>query len=806
MRLTAMPGCLLLVMVTCWSARLGAAESDWPQFKRDSQRSGNAPNAVLSPPLQRVCAVRFPAPIHASPAVVGGRVFIQDVDGHVACIDYRNSRVVWKQDLGGINNTSSPAVSNGRVFVGSTLGFLAILDAATGRIIAKVPAKGGVITAPAVTPHGIYFSTLDGTLVKIDKSGKVIWAFTEGRASLVEFAVRGKEILFPCGGTKNWKRDSRLLLITDEGTRPVVKELGIIRCPTGGPVFGPGGTYAFQAFDSEEGFFYVKKMDAKIPYWGGVRIPYRDLNVTNTRVTPSVRGNNIYRGDLCFDAAGRVLWRADRKFLYRGGFHSSPALSRNHMILGTEDGRLHFFSLKPAGRGRPAERKPVWSYVTEQADKPNSAITSSPAVVGGRVFFGGEDGLLYVLGRGSAGRVIDSGFKPRKRAAAINRSSDPREWRTPGGDMGYSMVAPPSALKPPLRIKWRTRTWDTFKGPVIVADGKVFSSGRLGQVAALDAETGRILWRVRHKDVESCPSPTYAQGKLLIMRGALDQQADENLYGGIWCHDAKTGKELWRKKLPLAFHYNPDGVVVHKDKVLVAYNAGGGAVEGVALDLATGREKWKRKYPGIFDAKTSWPVRTCGVIGDGRWFLSVAGGAKPRKGHWGAWDLKDPVGKATLAINPDTGQLLWQNKKHAIAKSTRIAYRKGTLVVFAREKAHALNPANGQLLWSGAGSRPGRLYYDTYFQQALSDEYLSSRGTKGIQLTNICAYYVFANGFWYGHARHQGPVLCARKDNKVVWQYRFLSRACPAPTPAYGRLYYAPNGEGVVYCFEPGKK
>ena len=65
------------------------AGSDWPQFKRDARRSGDNPGATLRFPLQRTVAVRFPAPIYASPAVVDGKVYVQDARGHFACVDGR---------------------------------------------------------------------------------------------------------------------------------------------------------------------------------------------------------------------------------------------------------------------------------------------------------------------------------------------------------------------------------------------------------------------------------------------------------------------------------------------------------------------------------------------------------------------------------------------------------------------------------------------------------------------------------------------------------------------------------------------
>src|SRR5438094_266989 len=135
----------LVAIVVAWL--LGgsvALASDWPQFKRDAARTGDAPDEVLALPMQRVVAVKFPAPIYSSPAVVAGRVYVQDIRGHVACIDGANGKVLWLTSVGGVANHSSPAVADGKVFVGSSAGYLAILDGKDGKLLAKVPGKGGV--------------------------------------------------------------------------------------------------------------------------------------------------------------------------------------------------------------------------------------------------------------------------------------------------------------------------------------------------------------------------------------------------------------------------------------------------------------------------------------------------------------------------------------------------------------------------------------------------------------------------------------------------------------------------------------
>src|SRR5690606_10156011 len=108
------------------------------------------------------------------------------------------------------------------------------------------------------------------------------------------------------------------------------------------------------------------------------------------------------------------------------------------------------------------------------------------------------------------------------------------------------------------------RVWSTYKGPMIVADGKVFCAGRMGPLTALDARTGAILWKTHHPGVESRPSPTFTDGKLLVMRTRSAQRDSPYVSGaskgppgsGLYCHDAATGKLLWHQPMEFKYHFN----------------------------------------------------------------------------------------------------------------------------------------------------------------------------------------------------------------------------------------------------------
>ena len=806
----------------------------WPQYKRNAARQGNAPEEQLVLPLKRVAAWRFPAPIYASPAVINGRVFVQDASGHVACLDYTSRRVVWQTNIDSVANHSSPAIAHGRVFIGSTAGYLAILEASTGELLKKVPGPGGVISSPAVERSAVFFSPFQGKLFKIDFSGRILWTYDPGLTSITEFAVRGNEVLFYGGRASGHPDLDRLM---DLGTEVLLAGSWGGHCPSGGPVFGPDCTAVGQMYDSEWGTMRLFSWsgDGDITPWR-----YNDLN--DSRSTPSIRGNRIYRGDKCFALSAndkghaRVLWQADPKMscIYGGGFHSSPALSKQYQIVGGEDGYVYFFRLDPkADETSPPVRvwgvnkvkdkvrvnKPVWAFRTEGAGTPNGAVSSSPAVTDGRVFFGGEDGILYVLGSDEQSPVFDLQTSDNPASSPVVRTHSDLEWHTTGGDMGYSFVSPDQIIRPPFRIKWKTRVWGSFKGQVIVAKGQAFCASRLGQVTALDAETGRIVWRTSHPRLESRPGPTYADGKLLVLRGSLNQRAEPNVGAGLWCHDAKTGRVIWQKPVPFAYQGNADGLVVHEGKVLVAANNRDGVVVATAYALEDGSKIWDRRYENLLSDKPSPPVRICGVVGDGRWYLNT-----PERWIRGK---NKPADGITLAIDPCNGERIWMNRNCGVSTRSRISFRKGVLVVFTKGSAEALDAATGDQLWTGHGGNL-RPLTKKYYLQPLTDLYLNSKGTRGICLSNECSYSVFANGVWYGHLRDKhmneqrsttleigtntalGARIAGDKPdargvtvNRTIWEHRFLSNACPAPSPAYGRLYYTPNGEGLVYCFEP---
>jgi outer membrane protein assembly factor BamB len=261
---------------------------------------------------------------------------------------------------------------------------------------------------------------------------------------------------------------------------------------------------------------------------------------------------------------------------------------------------------------------------------------------------------------------------------------------------------------------------------------------------------------------------------------------------GIWCHDAQTGRVLWHQPMNFAYHFNPDALSVHGGKVFACRHKGPGEFEAVALDAATGDELWTQSIGGFSPEKAIGPRRFSGVMADGLWCVSL-NSVQSRLG-------KTDAPGATLGIDPETGRIVWRNDKAFISVRTRIAARNGVVVVFNTETgAHALDAKTGKQLWN-------KPQVGKFYMHALTDLYLESRGARGTFKEHQCSYQVFINGLWYSHGTNSTNSQYAKRltdDGKVevVWKRGFLSNACPSPSPAYDRLYFSANGEGVIYCF-----
>src|SRR5439155_6870901 len=258
------------------------------------------------------------------------------------------------------------------------------------------------------------------------------------------------------------------------------------------------------------------------------------------------------------------------------------------------------------------------------------------------------------------------------------------------GDTGNTRYSPLQTLTPAnvgkLKVAWALQLGSLRSQestPVVVGDTLyVTSSHGPKHVFAVDARTGTIRWRYAPEvpagiDQFACcdvnnRGVAYANGKVFV--GRLD--------GHLVALDAKTGDEVWKSQI---VDYTQGSVItspptIVKNLVITGFGGGEFGARGfiAALDQNTGKGVWRfwtipaPGEPGNESWKgDSWKLGGGAAWGIGSydpklnllfygtsnpspWGASVRG---PDSGEYGAFT--NLYTSATLAINPDTGKLVW---------------------------------------------------------------------------------------------------------------------------------------------------
>ena len=128
------------------------AGQDWPTFLHDVGRSSSTTEAILTPANVPYLRLKWSyltgGIVAASPAVVGGVVYVGSWDGNQYAFNGTTGAVIWKTALGTTHDpvcappnlgiTSSPTVANGVVYVGGGDSYWYALNASNGAVLWKV--------------------------------------------------------------------------------------------------------------------------------------------------------------------------------------------------------------------------------------------------------------------------------------------------------------------------------------------------------------------------------------------------------------------------------------------------------------------------------------------------------------------------------------------------------------------------------------------------------------------------------------------------------------------------------------------
>ncbi len=258
-------------------------------------------------------------------------------------------------------------------------------------------------------------------------------------------------------------------------------------------------------------------------------------------------------------------------------------------------------------------------------------------------------------------------------------SDDPANWLTYSGNYagwrhsGLDQInaSNVSGLLP----QWVFQIGDLgkFETTPIVVNGVMYGTGQNDRAFALDARTGKAIWRYARnlpQDIRACCGSVNRgfaiQGNKLFM-ATLDAH--------VIAMDARSGNILWDVKAAdyaegYSFTMAP---LLVKDKVIVGIAGGEYPIRGFidAYDAATGKRAWRfYTIPGPGEAgNNTWSGDSWKVGGAGAW---VTGSYDPQLNllYWptgnpapsnygGQREGDNRYSNSMLALDPDTGTLKW---------------------------------------------------------------------------------------------------------------------------------------------------
>ena len=855
----------LVVCLLVGATSVTAAE-DWSQFKYDCRHSGNVPDRSITTPLGLIGTVPLTDAIFTSPVVADGRVYVTDGSGVVFCIDTSTLRVLWKYDTAedktNCNNISSPAIAGRYLHVGTMAGVYVVLNKASGNIVKKIDCGEPIFTAPVVTNGRVYFATLGSRVYALEPDGTIRWTWDfvkevlkfdgdrwsgadwckhkEGRVTWrdqfccsVNIVADGKTLVVPAGGSA--------VCLEDAGSKARLRGMATVPsyagsekpCTFGLSIGENGSLYRQWHRRDNTGRVEIIPLDdsqAKVSYVPGTQAEINRPGLLSF-CSVSIRGRDVYRCrpeenyGFCKHSPGR------EKPQYLGGYPSiaSPILLRDTGIYGGLDGRLYVVPL--SGNGR------VWSFETA-FDK---AISAPVAVCDGRIYFGCEDGYLYVLGPDGKASLPSKDLQIQKiRSPLTGQRADPKyDWFTNFANFATTN-ANDQGLELPFKIKWIRRYEGTFKHIPVCGGGRMYTHTAEGQIFAVEQETGRLLWRRYWPGVHvSFTGPLYYKERLIVPQAGMKESH-------MRCLNAATGELLWEAPFtgsPSWSRQQPP--IVHKNLAIYVFGSGKYAAQGTekaylhkgkpveaeddveimswiyshnnpyyprdnkpfiqAWDFNTGEEVWTIDFSPFGSGGNDSGL--C-LMDDTLYYSTFFGYASRTKAG-------RPKSKGlTAAIEPATGQVIWLTTKHYVTAGCTISTENGRLYLggynppdekTSNRYVVCLDAESGALIWRsepvGKAVNVVTIGRDFVFVHGSTGQpsHIIEKDTGKIRSTfdekYACTRFTLSEPYLLGPNM---DMIDTSNGNKVVSSGPCVdARECVGAVVSNGRIFYTSQANGL---------
>jgi len=346
---------------------VGITTLPYAMFRANPQHTGEYDNGRIMPTNSELWRFATGHPVHSSPAVLNGIVYVGSGDKNLYAIDALTGKEKWRFATES-NVESSPSVSKGVIYVGSHDFNLYAIDAATGKEKWRFETDNEVSTSPAVSNGVVYIGSWDNYLYAIDAvTGKEKWRFKTGSGVSSSPSVSNGVVYV--------------------GSRD--KNLYAIDALTGKEKWRfPTGSFVKSSPAVSNGVVYVGSWDKNLYAIDALtgKEKWRFATGSNVESSPAVSNGVVYVGSwdknlYAIDVqTGKEKWR----FATDNEVRSSPAVSKGVIFIGSHDFNLYAIDA--------ATGKEKWRFATV------NEVYSSPSVSGGVVYVGSWDNNLYAIG------------------------------------------------------------------------------------------------------------------------------------------------------------------------------------------------------------------------------------------------------------------------------------------------------------------------------------------------------------------------------------------------------------------------
>jgi alcohol dehydrogenase (cytochrome c) len=345
---------------------------------------------------------------------------------------------------------------------------------------------------------------------------------------------------------------------------------------------------------------------------------------------------------------------------------------------------------------------------------------------------------------------------------------DGSRWLTFGGNYSNHRFSPLTQITPEnvsrLQPQWtfQTATLGNFETTTLVRDNVLYVTGPQNVAWALDARTGKQIWRYRR---ELPPGLTACCGLVNHGFGVLgDKLFMTTLDAHLLALDMKTGAIAWdvvMEEYKKGYASTLAPLVVH-DKVIVGVAGGEYGIRGFidAYDAQTGKRSWRL-----------YTIPGPGEPGNNTW-----AGDSWQRGGSGVW--------ATGAYDPETNLVYIGTGNpgpdyHSESREGDNLYSCSVL---------AIDADTGKLKWHYQFTPHDVHDWDATEVPVLADLTIAGQPRKVLMFAN-------RNGFYYTLDRTNGRLIVGKPFVKTTWAKEIGSDGRPILLPGH-----TPDEKGEVTC------